>query len=261
MAAKVCDINTTLCHFSHCGHTGLCDFDIYSIILTTLARQSCTFARVSHDSRETFVRLSHDFTTVVRHSRECLTTVVRYSCERLTTVVRHSFECLTMFTCDFGSVLFLAIKSRNGLIYVAYLSHYANREHFLAICLRTSVKGWRRVCDGFATYAMTWRWFCDDFCRTKKYYMFKTLANRSRRVRDAWEVFVIPCERFATVRDGLANRFASPARTRRIPVRTEELCSLICTFVFIYVYDSFLNVNCFNKIRIQRKKISFEKNI
>ena len=26
--------------FSDCGHTGLCDRDIYSIILTTLARQS-----------------------------------------------------------------------------------------------------------------------------------------------------------------------------------------------------------------------------
>ena len=40
----------------------------------------------------------------------------------------------------------------------------------------------RRVGDGSATYAMTWRRFCDDFCRTKKYYMFKTLAKRSRRV-------------------------------------------------------------------------------
>ena len=53
----------------------------------------------------------------------------------------------------------------------------------------------------------------------KKYYMFKTLANRSRRVRDACEDFAIPCERFATVRDGLANRFANPSGTRRIPVR------------------------------------------
>ena len=66
---------------------------------------------------------------------------------------------------------------------------------------------------------MTWRRFCDDFCRTKKYYMFKTLANRSRRVRDACEDFEIPYEHFATVRDGLANRFANPSRTRRIPVR------------------------------------------
>ena len=108
------------------------------------------------------MRASHDCTTVVRHSRDCLTTVARYSCERLTTVVRHSRECLTTF-------------------------------------LRTSAKGWRRVRDGFATYAMTWRRFCDNFCRTKKYYMFKTLATHSRRVRDACEDFAIPCERFATV--------------------------------------------------------------
>ena len=68
---------------------------------------------------------------------------------------------------------------------------------------------------------MTWRRFCDDFCRTKKYYMFKTLANRSRRVRDACEdlKFAIPCKRFATVRDGFANRFANSSRNRRIPVR------------------------------------------
>ena len=70
------------------------------------------------------------------------------------------------------------------------------------MCLRTSAKGWRQVHDGFATYAMTWQRFCDDFCRTKKYYMFKTLANRSGRVRDACKDFVIPCERFAIVHDG-----------------------------------------------------------
>ena len=87
----------------------------------------------------------------------------------------------------------------------ASLSHCADHGNFLAMCLRTSVKGWRRVRDGFASYAMTWRRFCDNFCRTKKYYMFKTLATRSRRVRDACEDFAIPCERFATVRDGLAN--------------------------------------------------------
>ena len=79
------------------------------------------------------------------------------------------------------------------------------------MCLLTSAMGWRRVRNGFATCAMTWRRFCDDFCRTKKYYMFKTLANRSRRVRDACEVFAIPWERFATVRDGFAKLFANPS--------------------------------------------------
>ena len=49
--------------------------------------------------------------------------------------------------------------------------------------------------------------------------MFKTLVNRSRRVRDACKDFAIPWERFATVRDGLADRFANPSRTRRILVR------------------------------------------
>ena len=106
---------------------------------------------------------------------------------------------------------------------------------FANICegLATGRRRVRDICDDLAMV-------CDDFCRTKKYYMFKTLANRSRRVRDACEDFAIPCERFATVRNGLANRFANPALTRRITVRTEELCSLICTFVFIYVYDSLM---------------------
>ena len=49
--------------------------------------------------------------------------------------------------------------------------------------------------------------------------MFKTLANRSRQVCNACEDFAIPCECFATVRDGLANRFANPSQTCRIPVR------------------------------------------
>ena len=71
---KVCDINMTFCHFSHCGHTGLCDHNIYL-----------------------FNYIDDTGTTVVRHSRECLTTVVRHSCERPTTVVRHLCECLTTF--------------------------------------------------------------------------------------------------------------------------------------------------------------------
>ena len=66
-------------------------------------------------------------------------------------------------------------KSLNGLIYVPYLSQCVDGENFLVMCLRTSAKGWRRVGDGFATYAMPLRRFCDDFCRTKKYYMFGTL--------------------------------------------------------------------------------------
>ena len=74
--------------------------------------------RASYGSRETFERVSHDHRA------------------------------------NFISVLFLAIKSRNGLIYVAYLSHCADRGKFLAMCLRTSAKGWRRVrdiCDDLAT--------------------------------------------------------------------------------------------------------------
>ena len=50
------------------------------------------------------------------------------------------------------------------------------------MCLRTSAKGWRRAGGVFATYALTWRRFCDDFCRAKKYHIFKTLVNCLRQV-------------------------------------------------------------------------------
>ena len=125
---------------------------------------------MSHDSREIFVQASHD-------SHE--------------TFVRVSHDVCANFNQFYFSQLSLEM--------VLFMSHCADHENFLAMCLRMSAKGRRRVRNGFATYAMTWRRFCDDFCRTKKYYMFKTLANRSRRVRDACEDFAIPCERFATV--------------------------------------------------------------
>ena len=67
----------------------------------------------------------------VIYSRECLTTVGGYLYERPTTVLRVSHDVHA----NFISVLFLAIKSQNGLIYVAYLSHCADRGNFLAMCL------------------------------------------------------------------------------------------------------------------------------
>ena len=109
--------------------------------------------------------------------------------------------------------------SQLSLEMVLFMSHICRIVLIAETFLRCVCERLRRVGDGFATYAMTWLRFCDDFCRTKKYYMFKTLVKRSLRVHDACEDFAIPCERFATVRDGLANRFANPSRTHPIPVR------------------------------------------
>ena len=83
---------------------------------------------MSHDSREIFVRASCD-------GRETFTQV--------SLDVRANFNQFD-----------LQIKSLNGGIYVAYLSHCAHRGNFLAMCQRTSAKGWRRVRDRFATYAV-----------------------------------------------------------------------------------------------------------
>ena len=135
--------------------------------------------RASHDSRETFARVSHH--------------------------VRANFD-----------QFYLSLLSLEMFL---FMSHICRIVLIAETSLRCVCERLRRVGDGFATYAMTWRRLCNNFCRTKKYYMFKTLATRSRRVRDACEDFAIPCERFATVRDGLANRFPNPSRTRRIPVR------------------------------------------
>ena len=148
-------------------------------IRATVSRQCEIFVRASRDSRETFARVSH--------------------------YVRANFDQFYL--------------SQLSLKMVLFMSHICRIVQIAETSLRCVCERLRRVGDGFATYAMTWRRFCDNFCRTKKYYMFKTLAYCSRRVRDACEDFTIPCERFATVRDGLANRFANQSRTRRIPMR------------------------------------------
>ena len=144
-----------------------------------------TFARVSHDSLWIFVRASHD-------SRE---TFVRVSRD-----VRANFN-----------VLFLAIKSQNGLIYVAYLSHCADHGNFLAMCLRMSAKGWRRVRDGFATYAMTWRRFCDDFCRTKSI----TCLKLWRTVRDEFAMHARTLRYHANVSRQFATVLRIDSQTHR----------------------------------------------
>ena len=95
--------------------------------------------------------------------------------------------------------------SQLSLEMVLFMSHICRIVQIAETSLGCVCGRLRRVGDGFATYAMTWRRFCDDFCCTKKYYMFKTLANRLRRVGDACEDFATPSERFATVRDGFSN--------------------------------------------------------
>ena len=53
-----------------------------------------------------------------------------------------------------------------------FMSHICRIVQIAENSLRCVCERLRRVGDGFVTYAMTCRQFCDDFCRTKKYYMF-----------------------------------------------------------------------------------------
>ena len=127
----------------------------------------------------------------------------------------------------------ICVYANLGHVYTAlFMSHICRIVQIAETSLRCVCERLRRVGDGFANYAMTWRGFCDDFCRTKKYCMFKTLANRSRRVRDACEDFAIPCERFATVRDGLSNRFANPLAKSSHPSEIGAISAYIFTVAF-----------------------------
>ena len=108
--------------------------------------------------------------------------------------------------------------SQLSLEMVLFMSHICRIVQIAETSLRCVCERLRRVGDGFATYAMTWRRFCDNFCRTKKYYMFKTLTS-SRCMRGLCDTMQTFRDSFATVRDGLANRFANPSRARRIQVR------------------------------------------
>ena len=134
--------------------------------------------RVSHDSCETFVRASHDCETFARVSHDSREIFMRASHDSRETFVRVSHDVCA----NFNQFYFSQLSLVQLIVQIAESS------------LRCVCERLRRVGDEFTTYA--WRWFCDDFSRTKKYYMFKTLANHSRRVRDACDAcedFAIPC--------------------------------------------------------------------
>ena len=80
------------------------------------------------------------------------------------------------------------------------------------MCLRTSAKGWRRVHDIYDDLATVLRCFLSH----KKSI---TCLKLWRTVREEFVMHARTLGYHATVRDGLANRFANPLRTRRIPVR------------------------------------------
>ena len=90
-------------------------------------------------------------TTVVRHSRECLTTA-RASQESRETFARMSHDSRANFNQFY---FFVAIKSRNGLIYVAVYSHICRIVQIAETKLRC-------VCEGLATGWRRVRATCDD---------------------------------------------------------------------------------------------------
>ena len=101
-----------------------------------------TFAQVSRDSRETFAGASHD---------------TRETSARLSYDVRASFIISQL---SLEMVLFMSQS-------IAFVSHIWCRTRKLN-CNNVYAKGWRRVGDGFATHAMTWRLFCVDFCGSSR---------------------------------------------------------------------------------------------
>ena len=118
-----------------------------------------TFARVSHDSRETFVRASHECETFALVSHDSREIFVRASHDSRETFVRVSH--------DVRAISFSFSFSKLSLEMVLFMSHICRIVQIAETPLRCACERLRRVSDGFATYAMTWRRFCDDFCCTK----------------------------------------------------------------------------------------------
>ena len=150
-----------------------------------------TFARVSRDNRGIFVRVSYN--------------------------VRANFNQFYF--------------SELSLKMVLFMSHICRIVQVAETSLRCVYERLRRVGDGFATYAMTWRRFCDDFCRTKKYYMFKTW----RTVRDEFAMHARTLRSHANVSRRFCESIdANPSRTCRIPVR--KGLNLSCKLFFVFAY-------------------------
>ena len=131
---------------------------------------------MSHDSREIFVQASHDCETFTRVSYDSREILVRAAHDSRETFVRMSHDVRVNFNQSYFSQLSLEM--------VLFMLHICPIVQIAETFLRCVCKRLQRVGDGFATYAMTWQRFCDDFCRTKKYYMFKTLANSVDRITD-----------------------------------------------------------------------------
>ena len=124
-----------------------------------------------------------------------------------------------------NQVYFLALKSRYGLIYVTVYSRLY--RIFVALC------GLRCVCDGFATHAMTWRLFCEDFCRIKFVNMFKTFAE-SRCMRGL-------CDSMRTFGDGLK----TSSRSDSSEIKAQQFQCMpfsgisLCMRVFFFVWQTY----------------------
>ena len=106
--------------------------------------------------------------------------------------------------------------SQLSLEMVLFMLHICRIVQIAETSLQCVWERLRRVEDGFSTGLRHMQWLGGGFAMI---FVAQKSITCSRRVRYACEDFAIPCERFATVRDGLANRFANPSQTRRVPVR------------------------------------------
>ena len=130
---------------------------------------------MSNDNRETFARVSNDCETFARVSHDSREILVRASHDSRETFVRMSHDVRANLNQFYFSQISLEM--------VLFMSHICRIVQIAETSLQCNCERLRRVGDGFVTYAMTWRRFGDHFCRTKKYNMFKTLANRSQCMR------------------------------------------------------------------------------
>ena len=168
---------------------------LHKCLTTVVLFMSQSIAFISHICR--MVQIAETITTVVRHSCECLPTVGA-SHDSRETFARVSYDVRASFI--FSQLSLEMVLISYVTVYRICIAYLCRMVQIAETTLRCVCERLRRIGDGFATHAMTWRLFCDDFCRTKEVlnviHFGEPFATSSRCMRG---LNVIPCERLAMV--------------------------------------------------------------
>ena len=134
---------------------------------------------------------------------------------------------------------------------VLFMSHIWRIVQIAKTSLRCVCERLRRIsdgCDGLATYAMTWRRFCDDFCRTKSI----TCLKLWRTVRDEFPMHARTLEYHANVSRRFGESIRKPIANSSHPSEIMEIGALL-----IYNFQFNSNIRQIVEHALVGIKISF----